>query len=102
MTELDGLPAADRISNGLRDLAAGVRSADALLVAIASRRLTELGLDVRSKVGLTDEPELALYDLLCDSADDPFYAYGAALRDLDSFVSALEAHRAVARRRQVS
>jgi len=101
MTELRGLPAADRIANGLRDLAAGARSADALLVAIASRRLTELGLDVSSKAGLPDEPELALYDLLCGSSDDPFYAYGAALRELDSFVSALEARRIVARRHRV-
>jgi hypothetical protein len=44
MTDLAGLPAAERIERGLAELAAGVESVDALLVAIGAPRLARAGL----------------------------------------------------------
>lgn len=100
MADLDGLPGAERIAAGLRDLEGGRPTAEALLVAIASRRLEELGLEVSPPDRLPRDPELALYALLCASAEDPYYEYNAALRELDSFANALEARIAARARRQ--
>jgi len=94
MTELEGLPAGDAIARGLRDLEEEKISVDALLVVVASRRLTDLGLSMPPGVDLPREPELALYEILCAQSEDPFFAYKAALGELDSFVSSLEALRA--------
>jgi hypothetical protein len=94
MTDLDGLPASQRISRGLRDLEEGEVTVDALVVAIASRRLTGLGLPIPPREELPRDPELALYELLCASLEDPFFSYRAILDELDSFVSSLEATRA--------
>ncbi len=91
MNELDGLPANQRISRGLRDLEKGEITADALLVTVASRRLADLGLPIPPREELPRDPELALYDLLCAHSQDPFFAYRAVLDELDSFVSCLEA-----------
>jgi len=87
MTDLDGLPASQRISRGLE----GQVTADALVVAIASRRLADLGLPIPPREELPRDPELALYELLCDRQEDPFFAYRAVLDELDSFVSSFEA-----------
>jgi hypothetical protein len=100
MPDLEGLPGAERIAAGLRDLKRRRTTADALLVAIASRRLAELGLAVPPPDRLPRDPELALYALLCQSAEDPYYEYNAALRELDSFVNALESQIAARTRRQ--
>jgi hypothetical protein len=88
---------------GLHDAAENRRTVDALLVSIASERLGELGLPVVSAAGLESEPELALYELLGTlssdplSSDplssDPYYAYRAAVAELDSFLASLEARR---------
>jgi hypothetical protein len=94
MTDLDGLPASQRISRGLRDLKEGEVTVDALVVAIASRRLGGLGLPIPPREELPRDPELALYELLCARLEDPFFAYRAVLDELDSFVSSLEATRA--------
>lgn len=91
--DLSGLPGADRIERGLRDLSQGRCSADALLVAVAARRLSELGLEVPVPP-LPDEPELRLYDVLRQTTDDPYIRYNAALSELDSFLAALESRRA--------
>lgn len=90
MPELTGLPAADRIERGLRALARGERSADALLVAIAAGRLRELGFDLPDRARLPRDPELALYRTLGSTSEDPFFAYRAALAELDSFLSCCE------------
>ena len=94
MTDLDGLPASQRISRGLRDLEEGEVTVDALVVAIASRRLIDLGLSISPREELPRDPELALYELLCARREDPFFAYRAVLDELDSFISSLEATRA--------
>ncbi len=94
MSDFGGLPAAARITRGLRSLERGDLTADALLVAIATQRLRSLGVAVRASAPIPVEPELALYARLGETAADPYNAYGAALRELDSFLSALEARRA--------
>ena len=91
MIDFAGLPAAERITGGLRDLARGDLSANALLVAIAAQRLRSLGVEVAVGTAIPAEPELALYAQLGGTVADPYFAYGAALRELDSFLSSLEA-----------
>lgn len=93
MTDLEGLPAAERVDRGLRDLAAGAITVDSLLLAVASRRLADLGLAIPANEELPRDPELALYARLCSLAEDPYFAYRAALDELDSFVLSLEARR---------
>ncbi len=91
MNDLDGLPGNQRFLRGIRDLTSGKRSVEALLVAVASRRLTELGLPLPATKDLPREPELLLYELLCSQSEDPYFEYGALLGELDSFVSCLAA-----------
>ena len=93
MTCIDGLPGAETILRGLRDAAANRRTVEAVLVSIASQRLRELGLPVAPGTSLEPEPELALYELLASVSNDPYYAYRAALAELDSFITSLEARR---------
>ena len=91
MVDLDGLPGAEMIARGIRDLARGERTVEAFTVAVAARRLAELGLPLPSREHLPAEPELRLYEQLCVRSDDPFVRYRALLAELDSFVSSLEA-----------
>ena len=93
MNGLDGLPGADRILRGLRDLAENQHTVDALLVSVASRRLRDLGLPVVPRAPDAEAAELALYELLGSLSDDPYSAYRAALAELDSFIASLEARR---------
>ncbi len=90
MSSLVGLPGAENVERGVRDLNAGRRTVEALLVAAAVTRLRELGLEISEDAILPDEPELALYALLGEE-HDPYYRYNALRRELDSFVSTLEA-----------
>jgi len=90
MAELASLPAADRIERGLRALARGEWSADALLVAIAASRLRGLDFDLPDQSRLPRDPELALYRMLGSTSEDPFFAYRAALAELDSFLACCE------------
>lgn len=93
MTDLEGLPGAERIDRGLREAEQGLVTVDALLVAIAAGRLRDLGLAVPKVEALGPGAELALYALLGEVADDPYTAYNAALAELDSFLSSLELRR---------
>ena len=93
MPDLEGLPGAERIARGLLEAGEGRATVDALLVAIASRRLDDLGLPVPNAGALGPDAELALYALLGEVTDDPYNAYNAALAELDSFLSSLEARR---------
>jgi len=88
-----GLPGADLVAEGVRDLAAGVESVPALLVSVAASRLTAVGLEVAVPSG---RPAHRLYDLL--AADNPRTAhsrYNALVGRLASFARAAE--RATAR-----
>jgi hypothetical protein len=87
---LDELPGAEFILPGLEDLCNGeTHTVGALLIAIASIRLTAAGLDI-PKADLAPEPELALYALLQNERDDAYSYYNALLNRLNSFCCALE------------
>ncbi|WP_309225799.1 hypothetical protein [Sphaerospermopsis sp. LEGE 08334] len=75
---------------GLNDLHNGESNTiGALLIAIASTRLTEAGLDI-PKDHLSPEPEFTLYANLQDQRDDAYVYYNALLNQLNSFCNALE------------
>ena len=89
MRDLSGLPGAELVEDGLRDLAQGLRSANALLVLIGAPRLRGLGIDVPAAA--VPDPEHALYDLL--AREDPASAhsrYNALIRRLVSFERAAD------------
>jgi hypothetical protein len=88
MTEVAGLPGADYIEAGLEDLARGVESVPALLVAIGAPRLRRAGINVPP--GPLD-PEHRLYRLLArDGSDAAHSRYNALIRRLVSYERALE------------
>jgi hypothetical protein len=81
------LPGADLITAGLEDLASGVESPAALLVAVGAPRLRELGIDVPS---CPPEPEHRLYHLLAREDQDSAHSrYNALVRRLVSFERSL-------------
>ncbi len=84
----EGLPGADLVTQGLDDLARGVKSVPALLVAIGAPRLRALGVAVvQHDVGA---PERALYELLAITEGDAAHSrYNALVRRLVSFEHAL-------------
>jgi len=87
---LNELPGADLILTGLDDLHNGkTDTIGALLVAIASERLTTAGLDV-PKEHLVTQPELLLYVQLQSQRDDAYPYYNALLNSLNSFCNAIE------------
>jgi catechol 2,3-dioxygenase-like lactoylglutathione lyase family enzyme len=83
------LPGHDLVEQGLADLARGVESVPALLVAIGAPRLRRLGLPVPdTKVA---DPEHRLYCELSRSGPDSAHSrYNALLRTLVSFERAAE------------
>lgn len=85
--DLESLPGGHLVERGLRDLAAGRETAEALLVAIGGPRLRALGLDVPEM----EAPERRLYDLLAREDPDAAHSrYNALLRRLVSFERAAE------------
>ncbi len=85
--QLLSLPGGDLVDKGLRDLADGQQTVEALLVAIGAPRLRDLGLDVPT----LESPEHALYGLLArDDPDDAHTRYNALIRRLVSFERAAE------------
>jgi hypothetical protein len=87
--DLTGLPGAELVGPGLRDLAAGRETVPALLVAIAATRLRRLGLPVAEHA--FDEAELRLYRALRrEQPDGAYERYNALRRRLVSFARALE------------
>lgn len=87
-----GLPGADLIEEGLRDLAAGRESEAALLVLIGAPRLCRLGVAVSapppewSAAPHDPSPEHRLYALLASvHADSAHSRYNALIRTLVSF-----------------
>jgi hypothetical protein len=80
---MQDLPGADLVEAGLRDLARGRETVEALLVAIGAPRLRQLGLAVPESA---PEPEHRLYDLLArEDAASAHARYNALLRRLVSF-----------------
>jgi len=79
------------VEQGLRDVAGGVDSAEALLVSIGAPRLAALGIEVSHPV---DEPERRLYLLLANENEDAAHGrYNALVRRLVSFERALACAR---------
>lgn len=77
------------MTEGLADLAAGVESAPAFLVAIGAPRLRGIGLAV--PVHAIHDPEIRLYQLLARSEPDSAHSrYNALIRRLVSFERAAE------------
>ena len=87
---LNELPGSEIILPGLSDLHSGESNTiGALLIAIASTRLSEAGLDI-PKDHLAPEPELTLYANLQDKQEDAYSYYNVLLNQLNSFCNALE------------
>lgn len=79
------LPGAELVEAGLRDLDAGRRSAEALLVARASHRLRALGITVPAH-DIVD-PDAELYALLSDTVGARAHSrYNALTRRLVSYL----------------
>jgi hypothetical protein len=62
--DIEGLPGAEFITTGIRDLSLGRTTVEALLVAIGAERMRRAGLDV--PLAAIDEPEIRLYQLLAE------------------------------------
>ncbi len=86
-----GLPGAELIEAGLRDLAQGRETEAALLVSIGAPRLARLGFDVR---GALENAEQRLYERLSATDSDSAHSrYNALIRRLVSFERAAECVR---------
>jgi hypothetical protein len=85
------LPGGGLIERGISDLENGRTTAESLLVTTAAPRLEALGVLRPDLVSAATEAPLALYALLgASGVSDPYSTYNALLRELCSFVRALE------------
>jgi hypothetical protein len=81
-------PGADLVDQGVRDLATGVESVEALLVSIGARRLAALGHALPPTVAV---PETRLYELLArEDVDSAHARYNTFVRRLVSYERAAE------------
>jgi hypothetical protein len=84
------LPGADLVDRGMRDLAAGRASVEALLLSRASARLRSCGVAIDKPLPDADRE---LYLLLAErDGDGAHSAYNALTRRLVSFMHAAEHH----------
>ena len=91
------LPGAGLIAGGIDALERGKRTVEAALVALGARRLRAIGLNVPANAEAIAEPNLALYDAVCESGGD-YFRYNALLSTLLSFAQAAEWAQRKARR----
>jgi hypothetical protein len=85
---IGALPGGELVAKGLRDVAAGVETVEALLVSIGAPRLTALGLTVERPL---PDAEHRLYLALHAEDEDAAHArYNALVRLLVSFERAAE------------
>ncbi len=85
----EALPGGDLIEKGLRDLADGRESEEALLVSIGAPRLKAAGVPVPPRP--FENPERRLYELLArEDPDSAHSRYNALVRRLVSFEDAAE------------
>jgi hypothetical protein len=89
--EIESLPGAQRIEQGLADLARGQQSVPSLLVSIGSPRLRLLGIDVPSALPDAEQKPYRLLEK--DGADSAHGRYNALVRTLVSFERAAAARR---------
>ena len=86
-----GLPGGELIDAGLADLAAGVTSAESLLVSLASTRLRREGVPMTS---VEPDPDMRLYELLAATEGDLAHArYNALRSEVVSFANACRSAR---------
>ena len=91
MADVSGLPGEWLARKGLADLERGEVSPEALTLSLATQRLLRLGIEIRTAAPLPRERELALYTALMERGiDDPYSRYNALVRELGSFLEALE------------
>lgn len=84
----EGLPGAELIEEGLRDLSRGRETVPSLLVSIGAPRLGRCGIPVHDPI---PSAEHRLYEFLQRSEPDSAHSrYNALLRRLVSFERALE------------
>jgi hypothetical protein len=85
----EALPGGDLVEKGLRDLARGEETEEALLVSIGAPRLQAAGVEVP---GTTyPDPERRLYELLAAEDENSAHSrYNALIRRLVSFEDAAE------------
>lgn len=82
------IPGADLIERGLRDVARGAETVEALLVSIGAPRLRGFGLSIKHPF---PRPERRLYDVLAaEDSDSAHSRYNALIRRLVSFERAAE------------
>ena len=87
--DLRAFPGGDLIEEGLADLARGIESIPALLVAIGAPRLRRIGLPVPAET--FPSPEHRLYEKLAsDDPDSAHSRYNALVRRLVSFENTAE------------
>jgi hypothetical protein len=87
---LEDLPGAELVNRGVRDLATGHSSVEALLVSRASSRLRSCGVAVGEPL---PNAERELYRLLAErDGSGAHSAYNALARRLVSFMHAAEQH----------
>jgi hypothetical protein len=92
------LPGGEILRNGLKDLQAGVRSVDALLVLVAAPRLTRCGIRIPSTDSCSGLPEHDLFHRLCvEHGPEAYRHYRSLLRRLVSLENALECEAACGR-----
>ena len=84
--DLSMFPGGDLVSKGLADLGTGVLSEEALLVLVASPRLTGLGFEVPIPADVPQPFEHRLYELIEDRMERGAHsAYNALIRRVVSF-----------------
>ena len=89
--QADGLPGADLVAQGMRDLEAGIESDAALLVSIGAPRLARSGFVVANPLA---DPERRLYARLAAIDSNAAHSrYNALIRRLVSFERASECAR---------
>ena len=87
---LEGLPGAELVIAGLRDLDAGRITGPALLVLVASPNLRRLGVTLPEPPTVERPYEHRLYDLLVEQHGDGAHSrYNALIRRIMSFERAL-------------
>jgi len=87
----DHLPGGEILRNGLRDLEAGVRSVNSLLLLIARPRLIRHGTRTPERVERAGLPEHELYQLLTvEHGAEAYRHYRSLLRRLVSLENVLD------------
>lgn len=88
------LPGGEILTAGLRDLQAGIRSVEALLVLVGAPRLTRCGIFVPRLTPTSTMPEHDLFELLsAEHGQEAYRHYRSLLRRLVSLEQALESSR---------